>query len=27
MAARVRVAVLGVGSLGRQPARIYGEMH
>ena len=27
MAARVRVAVLGVGSLGRQHARIYGEMH
>ena len=27
MANRVRVAVLGVGSLGRQHARIYGEMH
>lgn len=27
MAARVKVAVLGVGSLGRQHARIYGEMH
>ena len=27
MATRVRVAVLGVGSLGRQHARIYGEMH
>ena len=27
MAAMVRVAVLGVGSLGRQHARIYGEMH
>ncbi|MDP6679386.1 MAG: Gfo/Idh/MocA family oxidoreductase [Verrucomicrobiota bacterium] len=27
MATRVRVAVLGVGSLGRQHARIYAEMH
>ena len=27
MAATVRVAVLGVGSLGRQHARVYGEMH
>ncbi len=27
MATRVKVAVLGVGSLGRQHARIYGEMH
>ncbi|HJN83550.1 MAG TPA: Gfo/Idh/MocA family oxidoreductase, partial [Verrucomicrobiota bacterium] len=27
MEARVRVAVLGVGSLGRQHTRIYGEMH
>ena len=27
MAARVKVAVLGVGSLGRQHTRIYGEMH
>ena len=27
MAARVKVAVLGVGSLGRQHARIYAEMH
>ena len=27
MSTRVRVAVLGVGSLGRQHARIYAEMH
>ena len=27
MATRVRVAVLGVGSLGQQHARIYGDMH
>ena len=27
MAARVKVAVRGVGSLGRQHTRIYGEMH
>ena len=27
MATRVRVAVLGVGSLGQQHARIYAEMH